>query len=61
MSKLLVVRQFGIDGDIDNIYIVEAMSQEDAISSIPVEEGQGWFSLAINIDEVSLPYKVYRK
>ena len=57
--KWLIVRQLAMSGDVDNIYVIEADSENQAINSI--KDGGGFVSIAINLDYTPLPIKVYRK
>lgn len=58
MSKWLIIRQLAMSGDVNNVYIIEAETENQAINSI--DDGGGFVSIAVNLDTISLPYKVYK-
>jgi hypothetical protein len=47
-----------MSGDVNNVYIIEAETENQAINSI--DDGGGFVSIAVNLDTISLPYKVYK-
>ena len=58
MSKWLVVRKLYYSGDVDNIYILEAGSENEAIGLI--NDDGGLVSIAVNLDTVKMPYRVFK-
>lgn len=58
MSKWLIVRKLYYSGDVDNIYVIDAESENEAINRI--HDSGGLVSIAVNLDTISLPYRVFR-
>lgn len=58
MPKFLVVRQLSMSGDVDQIIIDECTNESEAWKK---HSEFGLVSIVVAIDEVKLPYKVYKK
>jgi len=57
MSKYLVIKKLAYSGDVDNIYIVEAANENEAV--LGIKDSGGFVGFAVNLDEIQLPYKAF--
>ena len=58
MPRFVMVRQLAMSGDVDQIIIDEAPSEQDMWK----KHGQpGLVDIIVNVNEITLPYHVYKK